>query len=100
MASLGRERDGVVVWGAGPTGKTFARALTAEGARVRAFVDLDPDKVGQEIGGVRVVAPDQIERFRGALCVAAVGQPGARDEIRAALAAMGWEEGREFVAVA
>ena len=100
MGSLGAGRDGVVVWGAGPTGKSFARALAAEGARLRAFVDLDPAKIGQEIAGVPVVPPDGVADHRGALCVAAVGQPGARAEIRAALTARGWAEGRDFVAVA
>jgi hypothetical protein len=96
----GRADAGVVVWGAGPTGKAFARALVAEGARLRAFVDLDPDKIGQEVQGVAVIAPEAIARHRDAFCVAAVGQPGARAQIRAALAAFGWEEGRDFVAVA
>jgi hypothetical protein len=98
--SLLSGRDGAVVWGAGPTGKTFARALAAEGVRLRAFVDLDPDKIGQEIHGAPVIEPDGIARFTGAFCAAAVGQPGAREEIRAALAGRGWEEGRDFVAVA
>jgi cellulose synthase/poly-beta-1,6-N-acetylglucosamine synthase-like glycosyltransferase len=96
----GRGDAGVVVWGAGPTGKGFARALTAEGIRLRAFVDIDPDKIGQEIQGVPVIAPDALASHRDAFCVAAVGQPGARPEIRAALAGFGWEEGSDFVAVA
>jgi FlaA1/EpsC-like NDP-sugar epimerase len=98
--SLLSGRDGIVVWGAGPTGKTFARALAAEGVRLRAFVDLDPDKIGQEIHGAPVIEPDGIARYRGAFCAAAVGQPGARAEIRAALTGQGWEEGTDFVAVA
>jgi len=83
-----------------PRVKTFARALVSEGARLRAFVDLDPDKIGQEVAGVPVIAPDAVAAYRGALCVAAVGQPGARAQIRAALSERAWEEGRDFVAVA
>jgi len=90
----------VVVWGAGPTGKRFARALQRAGIRVAAFVDLDPRKIGKRIHGAEVVAPDAIERFRGAFCAAAVGQRGAREEIRDALRAAGWTEMEEFVAVA
>jgi hypothetical protein len=52
------------------------------------------------VHGVPVVSPAQVGRYRGALCVAAVGQPGARDEVRAALEAAGWEELEDFVAVA
>src|SRR5690606_32140374 len=99
-ASLARGRDGFVVWGAGPVGKPFARALREQGAPVRAFVDLDPRKIGQRIGDAPVVAPDGVDAYRGALCVAAVGEPGAREKIRGGLAARGREEGRDFVAVA
>lgn len=93
-------RDGAVVWGAGPTGKGFARALADAGVAVRGFVDLDPRKIGRRIHGAPVVAPDGVERFRGSLCVAAVGQRGARAEIRAALDGLGWREMVEYVAVA
>lgn len=98
--TLLRERDGVVVWGAGPTGKRFARALARTEVRIRAFVDLDPRKVGQEIHGAPVVEPAAVATFRGAFCVAAVGQEGARAEIRAALGAAGWREMEDFCAVA
>jgi glycosyltransferase involved in cell wall biosynthesis len=94
------ERDGVLIWGAGPVGKSFARALTEEGVQIRAFVELNPRKVGQEIHGAPVVPPDGIERFRVALGLAAVGQEGARREIRESFSAAGWVEGRDFVAVA
>ncbi len=93
-------RDGTVVWGAGPTGKAFGRALQRAGVEVRGWVDLDPRKIGKRIHGAPVVAPDGIGAFRGALCVAAVGQRGAREEIRAALEAAGWREMQDFVAVA
>lgn len=91
---------GFVVWGAGPTGKAFARTLVASGGEVRAFVDLDPNKIGQEIHGAPVVDPDGVDRFRDAYVLAAVGQEGAREEIRAALRARGWEEVKDFRAVA
>lgn len=93
----GRE---VVVWGAGPTGKAFARALQARAIEVVAFVELDPRKIGKTIHGAPVVPPERIATLRGAFCVAAVGQRGARQEIRAALEAAGWREMEEFVAVA
>lgn len=93
-------KDGAVVWGAGPVGKSFARELLAQGTAVRAFVELDARKIGQVIHGAPVIAPDRIGRYRGSLVVAAVGQPGARAEIRAALRRAGWCEGVDFIAVA
>jgi hypothetical protein len=91
---------GLVVWGAGPVGKAFARELIRQGGTLEAFVDLDPRKVGQTVHGAPVVPPEEVNRFRGSFCIAAVGQEGARQEIREALAGAGWEELRDFVAVA
>ncbi|HEY8469708.1 MAG TPA: glycosyltransferase [Longimicrobiales bacterium] len=106
--AAGREAAGLegaatraaVVWGAGPVGKHFARELVRQGVPLAAFVDLDPRKIGQQVYGVPVVAPAEIGRFRGALALAAVGSPGAREEIRAALNDAGWREGVDYVAVA
>jgi hypothetical protein len=98
--SLLGDRAGAVVWGAGPVGKGFSSALRAVGVPVRAFVELDPRKIGQRIHGAPVIAPEQVGAYRDALVLAAVGQPGARAEIRAALDGQGWVEGREYVAVA
>jgi glycosyltransferase involved in cell wall biosynthesis len=93
-------RDGVVVWGAGPVGKSFARGLMELGVPVRAFVDLDPRKVGQTVHGAPVVAPARINDYRGAFALAAVAGPGPRAEIRESLTAAGWAEGADFIAVA
>lgn len=90
----------IVVWGAGPVGKAFARALQDAGHRIAAFVDLDPRKIGQEIHGAPVIAPAGVPALRGCFCVGAVGSPGAREEIRAMLAALGWREPEEWCAVA
>ncbi len=94
---LGRHR--AVVWGAGPVGKAFARALRRAGTEVAAFVEVDPRKVGQEIHGARVVdtrAGLGLDGFH----LAAVGQPGARAEIRRILASSGRRETSDFIAVA
>ncbi len=75
----------VVVWGAGPVGKAFARALQHEGHKVAAFVDLDPRKIGQTIHGAPVVPPAAIGKYEAAFIVAAVGSADARAEIRDSL---------------
>lgn len=93
----GRE---AVVWGAGPLGKAFARALAEAGQRVAAFVEVDPNKVGQRIHGAAVLAVADAGRVTGALHLAAVGQPGARDRIRAEASRLGLLDGRDFFAVA
>jgi cellulose synthase/poly-beta-1,6-N-acetylglucosamine synthase-like glycosyltransferase len=98
--TLLKGRDGAVVWGAGPVGKRAARALQDAGTPVLAFVDVDPRKVGQEVHGARVVAPEEGVGVHGALHLAAVGQPGAREQIRDLLRSTGRTEPRDFVAIA
>lgn len=98
--TLLRGRKGVAVWGAGPVGKAAARALLEAGTRLLAFVDVDPRKVGQEIHGAPVVDTGRAVGIDGALHLAAVGQPGARDQIREVLRGAGRKELRDFVAIA
>lgn len=101
---LGRRhlRDGraVVVWGAGPIGKGWARALRAAGHRVQAFVEVDRKKIGQRIGGAPVLDLAAVPRLSGCLHLAAVGQPGARARIREAATVLGLREGVDLLAVA
>lgn len=92
-----------VVWGAGPVGKSFARALVAAGQRVAAFVEVDPRKLGRCVHGAPVVGVAEARgagAARHALHLAAVGQKGARELIRAEAARLGLEDGRDFLAVA
>jgi glycosyltransferase involved in cell wall biosynthesis len=89
------------VWGSGRVGKLFARELLAAGTRLSGFVELDPRKIGQRIYGAPVLSlPEALTRRGEAFGLAAVGQPGARAEIRAALTAAGWVEGVDFCCVA
>lgn len=90
----------VVVWGAGPIGKAWARALRAEGVPLAAFVEVDPRKVGQRLHGAPVLPLAAAGSIAGALHLAAVGQPGARERIRAAAREIGLRDGFDLVAVA
>ena len=91
---------GAVVWGAGPIGKSAARALREAGTEVLAFVELNPRKLGQRIHGAPVLDIDEALAIEGVLHLAAVGQPGARERIRGLLSGAGFEEPRDFVAIA
>lgn len=116
---LAAGRD-AIIWGAGPIGKTFARELSDAGTRVAAFVDIAPNKIGQEIHRAPVLAPTEVGAMlrapprdghaggvkdagdppRSPLILAAVGQEGAREEIRAECRRQGLVELEDFVAVA
>jgi len=90
----------VAIWGAGPIGKGWAQALAARGHAVAAFVEVDPRKIGGVIHGAPVLGVSAAADLRGLLHLAAVGQPGARAEIRRCVREMGYEEGRDLIAVA
>jgi glycosyltransferase involved in cell wall biosynthesis len=98
--TLLRGREGAVIWGAGPVGKAFARALQAQGERVLAFVEIDPRKLGLRIHGAPVLPIEEGARFRGALALGAVAGKKPRGEIRRAIASQGGHDGVDFVAVA
>jgi len=61
---------------------------------------VNPRKVGQRVHGVAVVGVEAVRGRGDALHLGAVGQPGARDRIRAAAARLGLVDGRDFFAVA
>jgi glycosyltransferase involved in cell wall biosynthesis len=90
----------VVVWGAGPVGKGWARALRARGHRVAAFIEVHPRRIGARIQEVAVLPLASAASIPGALHLAAVGQPGARAEIRRHALALGLREPTDLIAVA
>ena len=89
-----------VVWGAGPTGKAFARELLASGTPLAAFVEVDPRKLGKRIHGAPVVPVESAADFPGSLALGAVSGLEGRARVRALAAGLGFVEGTDFVAVA
>jgi glycosyltransferase involved in cell wall biosynthesis len=91
----------VVLWGAGPIGKAWSKELRARGVRLAAFVEVDPGKIGQVVHGAPVVSVAGAASIAGGpLHLACVGQPEARERIRAAAARLGLAEPDDLVAVA
>jgi glycosyltransferase involved in cell wall biosynthesis len=108
---LSRHLDGrpAIVWGAGRDGRRVARALLREGARIEAFLDIDPRKIGRRAYGRPILAAEEwlarpeSRRSPGEerpIVLAAVGAEGARDLIRARLLAAGFAEGTDFLCLA
>ncbi len=89
-----------VVWGAGPTGKAFARALLQAGTPLAAFVEVDPRKLGKRIHGAPVVPVERAASFPGALSCGAVAGVEGRARVRGLAAKLGLVEGEDFIAVA
>ena len=96
----------VIVWGAGRDGRRMARALLREGARITAFLDIDPRKIGRRAYGLSIRAAEdwlaELAPRDGAapIVLAAVGTEGARELIRSRLLGAGLTEGDDFLCVA
>lgn len=102
LARLESVREGgVVVCGAGPTGKDMAARLRRHGVEIRAFLEVNPRQIGQRIGGVPVLDADRAGGFLGsATMLAAVGREPGRERIRSLLCGSGFTEGGDFFCVA
>jgi glycosyltransferase involved in cell wall biosynthesis len=91
-----------VVWGAGQTGRRLSKHLLRGGAAIRAFVDIDPAKIGRSLRGRPVVGPGELASLLagGAVVLAAVASRGARAIIRDHLSGLGLVEGEGYWCVA
>lgn len=93
-------RDGLLVWGAGKTGRRLAKHLQRGGAYPDAFIDITPNKIGGTLRGAPVIGPDEVvewwQRFSRPVLLAAVASRGARTLIRAQLEEWGMREGVDY----
>lgn len=91
------------VWGAGAAGRRLARELETHGRRATLFIDIDPKKIGRTARGAPILDVDPgLARLRaeGLYLVVAVAARGARDLVRARLAAAAFVELRDYVCAA
>lgn len=89
-----------VLGGYGATGKALFRALAAHGKRPTHIVELHPGRLGKTIHGARVIPPAALAALPRRPIVVSVAHAAPRAEARATLAAMGFEELRDFVCAA
>lgn len=98
------DRDAVIVWGAGMTGRRLSKHLVREGLPVVAFVDIDPDKIGSTLRGKPIIARGELmdwwERYRHPILLTAVRARKARPLIREKLNALELREGHDWWAAA
>ena len=98
--SLLAGRDGVAIWGAGPTGKRLALECLRQGVAVRGFVEVDSRKIGQTIHGAPVRDAASVSACGKVLHLGAVARAAGRQAVRSAARRAGLMEGVDFVAVA
>ncbi len=87
----------VWVWGAGRPTRKRAAALAAHGLTIAGYIDVDAKKLGRLGGtGVPVIGPEALPPAGEITVLGYVAARGARALCRAALAARGYAEGRDF----
>ncbi len=92
---------GVVICGAGPTGKEMAGLLRNLKIPVHAFIEVNTRQIGNRIASIPVLGTDQVAKFPGrAVMLSAVGRGSGRDQVRMILTAAGFNEGESFFCVA
>ena len=91
------QEKGVAICGAGPIGKRLAKLLREEGALLHGFFEVNPRRIGAQIGGVPVAGPEEFgTRWREAVLLSAVGVEGGRERVRALAVGAGYLEGADF----
>jgi glycosyltransferase involved in cell wall biosynthesis len=95
-------RQRVVIWGAGQTGRRISKHLIRDGAPIEAFVDIDPEKIGSTLRNKPIIEFDELRATMGPgmVVLAAVGSRGARALIRQQLNNIGLREGWNYWCVA
>jgi glycosyltransferase involved in cell wall biosynthesis len=88
----------VTLWGAGSEGKSWRRALLAEGVTVRRWIEVDPRKLGQVIHGAPVAGIGDLAGGDGKTLVT-IGARGARAQVREFARHAGLREGEDFLCV-
>lgn len=86
-------------WGAGRNTRKRVAKLLQHGFKASAWIDIDPNKIGNIIDGTRVVAPQWLERDEKPFVLSYVNNHGARELIARDLQAMGYQEGEDFLMV-
>jgi len=81
-----KDRDAIILWGAGMMGRRTSKHLIREGVPLVAFIDIDPKKIGRTLRGLPIISPDELlawwKRYKRPALLAAVGARGARQEAR------------------
>lgn len=92
--------DTYILWGFGDTGRTLYRALLQHGKHPSHVIELHPGRIGNVIHGAPVVTPEALPQLPRRPVIASVAGEGARRQIRAAMAQMGFRELSDFVCAA
>lgn len=90
------------VWvvGAGRTSRRRARLLMEQGITVRAWIDIDPRKIGNRVDGLPVLGREAMPAPGEGFLVAYLAGHGAAEELAAFLDGAGYVQGRDYILAA
>lgn len=97
-------RDAVFIWGAGMHGRRLSKHLLRAGVPLKAFVDIDPKKIGRTRRHRPIISPADLPAWwadcQNPVVLAAVGAAGARELIRIQLEQLDLREAQDWWAAA
>jgi glycosyltransferase involved in cell wall biosynthesis len=95
-----KDRDAVIVWGAGMTGRRLSKHLEREGLPLEVFVEVDQNKIGRTKRGRPIIGVNDLinvwEKFQNPILLTAVRARSAAPLIQASLEELGLEEGSDW----
>jgi glycosyltransferase involved in cell wall biosynthesis len=95
-----RERDAVIVWGAGMTGRRLSKHLEREGLPLEAFVEVDKKKIGRTKRGRPIIGVEELldlwGKYKNPILLTAVRARSAAPLIRASLEELGLVQGQDW----
>ncbi len=92
-------RHELVIWGAGRKTRQRCRLLLDQGFELQAWIDIDPKKVGNRVGGAWVQPPEWLASGKRPFVLVYVTNHGAREMIATDLHAMGYRRGEDYLMV-
>lgn len=87
----------IVVIGSGRVTRRRVELLMAQGVTVDSYVDIDPKKIGNIIGGIPVISRADMPGPNECFVVPFVASIGARQDISAFLHQQGFVEGKNYI---
>lgn len=95
-----RDRDAIIVWGAGMTGRRLSKHLQREGLPLKAFVDVDPKKIRRTRRGKPIISSEELlgkwSNYNHPILLTAVRARKAAPLIRGTLTDLGLVEGSDW----
>jgi len=89
----------LVYWGAGRKTRQRAQLLIEKGFPVCAWIDIDPNKIGNRINGIPVHPPQWLEQETRPFVLNYVNNYGAREVIAKHLRGFGYKQNQDYLMV-